>query len=246
MYKHRNEDSGTHTRHSGLDPESPEYNMKTDIHSHIIPFIDDGAKTMEEAISLAKSMHAWGFERITCTPHIMRLYPNTPDVILKAFDEFREALALSGCPVDLRVSAEYRLNPELWNEVLEKNWLIPIEDKYILMEFPIGNPNDMDGLVPLEEFKKVISLGLTPVLPHPERYAWLPHDELLRYVDTGVLIQSNYGSLAGLYGAEPQKLAQRYLNEGIISFLSTDMHNQQYIDSIGAWLDEGNELWNLE
>ncbi len=220
--------------------------MKVDIHSHILPAIDDGAKNLEESLRLAKSMAGWGFERLTCTPHIMRLYKNTPDMIRRAFDSFSEALALSGCTIELRMSAEYRLNPELWSEVLEKNWLMPIEDKYILMEFPIGNPADMDGVNPLEEFLRIKALGLTPVLPHPERYAWLPHDELLRYVDAGVKIQSNYGSLAGLYGPEPQRIAMSLLDQGLISFLATDMHNQRYVDSISAWLAEGNSLWDIE
>ncbi len=219
--------------------------MKIDIHSHIVPFIDDGPKNMEEAISLAKSMASWGFERITCTPHIMRLYPNTPDKIINAFERFQEELALSGCHVDLRVSAEYRLNPELWSEVLEKNWLMPIEDKYILMEFPIGNPHDMDGVDPMDEFRKILALGLTPVLPHPERYSWLPKDELLKYIDAGVRIQSNYGSLSGLYGAEAQRIVQSLLDEGLVSFLATDMHNRKYIDSIGTWLSDGNKLWDM-
>ncbi len=219
--------------------------MKTDIHCHILPGIDDGAKTTEEAIGLASSMASWGFERITCTPHIMRLYPNTPEMIRIKFEKFQEALSVFGCDVELKMSAEYRLNPELWSEVLEKNWLMPIEDKYILMEFPIGNPHDMDGLKPLDEFMKIKSMGLIPVLPHPERYAWLPKDELMRYIDAGVIIQSNHGSLAGLYGPEPQRIANELLNEGLISILATDLHNQHYIDSIGAWLSAGNSLWDI-
>ncbi len=220
--------------------------MKTDIHCHILPGIDDGAKTMEEAVSLASSMASWGFERITCTPHIMRLYPNTPEMILEKFEEFRENLAQSGCDVELRMSAEYRLNPELWAEVLEKNRLMPIEDKYILMEFPIGNPHDMDGLDPMDEFMKIKALGLIPVLPHPERYAWLPKDELMRYVEAGVKIQSNYGSFSGLYGPESQRIANELLNDALISFLATDLHSRQYVDSIGAWLSSGNSLWDLD
>ncbi len=219
--------------------------MIIDLHCHIVPGIDDGARTMEEAISLATSMASWGFERITCTPHIMRLYPNTPDMIIKKFGIFQEALAMSGCSVELRISAEYRLNPELWNEVLEKNWLMPIEDKYILMEFPIGNPGDMDGIDPLKEFNRIKAMGLTPVLPHPERYSWLPDDELMRYVDAGVKIQSNYGSLAGLYGTSAQTKAMNILDKGLVSFLATDLHNQQYIDTIGSWLKEGNQLMDI-
>ncbi len=220
--------------------------MTIDIHSHILPGIDDGAKTTEEAISLASSMVSWGFERIYCTPHIMRLYPNTPEMICRKFDRFQEELSLSGCGVELKISAEYRLNSELWSEVLEKNWLMPIEDRYILMELPIGNPADMGGIRPIEEFRRILSLGLIPILPHPERYAWLPKDELMRYVDAGVKIQSNYGSLAGLYGQESQRMAEELLDEGLVSFLATDMHNRDYIDSIGNWLSAGNTLRKFE
>ena len=141
------------------------------------------------------------------------------------------------------MSAEYRLVPETWPEVLRENWLMPIEDKYILTELPIFDPSDIGDIKPMEEFRKVISMGLTPVLPHPERYFYLSHDELLKFVDAGVKIQSNYGSLAGLYGPEAQEKARFILDEGLTSFLATDMHNMQYIRSISAWLSEGNSLW---
>lgn len=217
--------------------------MKVDFHSHILPGIDDGAKTLEESVQLASAMASWGFERITCTPHITRLYRNTPEIIKSEFDRLEEALSTEGVKVELRMSAEYRLNPETWPDVLAKGWLMPIEDKFILMEFPISHRSEMGGLNPMEEFKKVISLGLTPILPHPERYFYLSHDELMTYVDAGVKIQSNYGSLAGLYGLEAQERAQKLIDEGIVSFLATDMHNMKYVESIGTWLSSGNPLW---
>lgn len=217
--------------------------MKVDFHSHILPGIDDGAKTLEESVQLASAMASWRFERITCTPHITRLYRNTPEIIKSEFDRLEEALSTDGVKVELRMSAEYRLNPETWPDVLSKGWLMPIEDKFILMEFPISHRSEMGGLNPMEEFKKVISLGLTPILPHPERYFYLSHDELMTYVDAGVKIQSNYGSLAGLYGLEAQERAQKLIDEGIVSFLATDMHNMKYVESIGTWLFSGNPLW---
>lgn len=217
--------------------------MKVDFHSHILPGIDDGAKTLEESVQLASAMASWRFERITCTPHITRLYRNTPEIIKSEFDRLEEALSTDGVKVELRMSAEYRLNPETWPDVLAKGWLMPIEDKFILMEFPISHRSEMGGLNPMEEFKKVISLGLTPILPHPERYFYLSHDELMTYVDAGVKIQSNYGSLAGLYGLEAQERAQKLIDEGIVSFLATDMHNMKYVESIGTWLSSGNPLW---
>ena len=220
--------------------------MKIDIHSHILPGIDDGAKTLEESVQLVTEMAGWGFERLTCTPHITKKFRNTPETIQEKFDILNNALSANGLSIDLRMSAEYRLNPETWPEILKSEQFMPIEDRYILMEFPINEPSDMGDLNPMEEFLKVMSLGLTPILPHPERYFYLQHDDLLRYVDAGVKIQSNYGSLAGVYGSEVCKRAQSLIDEGIVSFLATDMHNMQYIKTIRSWLDEGNQLWDMQ
>lgn len=217
--------------------------MIIDFHSHILPGIDDGARTLEESIQIVKAMSAMGFDRITCTPHITKKYRNTPENIKERFDMLVTGMKDSGTEVDLRMSAEYRLNPETWPDILAKGKLMPIEDKFILMEFPINDESDMYGLDPEEEFRKVISLGLTPILPHPERYAYLPHETLLRYVDLGIRIQSNYGSLAGIYGEEVQTKAQALIDEGIVSFLATDMHNMLYVKAIEAWLGVGNSLW---
>lgn len=220
--------------------------MKTDIHSHILPGIDDGAKTLEESIQLVTEMAGWGFERLTCTPHITKKFRNTPEMIKEKFDLLVNTLADKGLSIELRMSAEYRLNPETWPEILKSGRLMPIEDKYLLMEFPINEPSDMGDLNPMEEFRKVISLGLIPVLPHPERYFYLNHDDLLRYVDAGVKIQSNYGSLAGVYGLEVRSRAQSLIDEGIVSFLASDMHNMGYIKTISSWLQSGNSLWDMQ
>ena len=190
-------------------------------------------------------MKEWGFERITCTPHITNKFRNNPETIRPAFELLQNALQEHGTDIELKMSAEYRLVPETWPEVLEKQWLMPIEDRFILMELPIFDPEDIKDIKPIEEFRKVKSLGLTPLLPHPERYFYLPYDELLRFVDAGVMIQSNYGSLAGVYGTEVQQRVQRLLDEGLVSFLATDMHNMHYIKTIGSWFSEGNSIWEF-
>ena len=216
--------------------------MKLDFHSHILPGIDDGATDMNNAVELATALKDWGFERVTCTPHITNKFRNTPDTIRPVFESLQEALYLKGVNLDLKMSAEYRIVPETWPEILEKGWIMPIEDKFLLMELPIFNPEDIGNLKPLEEFKKVISLGLTPLLPHPERYFYLDNDELMRYVDAGVKIQSNYGSLAGLYGEEAQQNAMNLVNEGLVSYYGTDMHNLHYVEVMGKWFSEGNQI----
>jgi protein-tyrosine phosphatase len=151
-------------------------------------------------------------------------------------------LYVKGIDVELKMSAEYRLVPETWPEVLEKNWIMPIEDKYILTELPISKPEELGWVKPLEEFKKLVSLGLTPILPHPERYFYLSHRDLMSYVDAGVVIQCNYGSFAGLYGNTAQQNAENLVNEGIVSLYGTDMHNLHYVKVIGDWFASGHPI----
>ena len=219
--------------------------MKLDFHSHILPGLDDGAISIEDSLMLAKAMKDWGFERVTCTPHITNLHPNTPDTIRPAFEQLQEALAVTGIDLDIRMSAEYRLVPQTWPEVLEKNWIMPIEDKYLLMELPISNPEQMGDIKPLEEFKRIISMGLTPILPHPERYFYLSHRELMSYVEAGVKIQCNYGSLAGLYGDTVEQNVRNIIDEGIVSFYGTDLHNAHYVKVLTDWFSQGNPIESI-
>jgi tyrosine-protein phosphatase YwqE len=216
--------------------------MKIDYHSHILPGLDDGARDIEDAVMLAEAMHGWGFERITCTPHINALYRNTPETIRPAFEELQEALYATGNGPELKMSAEYRIVPETWPEVLRKEWLMPIEGKYILTELPISKPQEMGNLKPLEEFRKLTAMGLIPILPHPERYFYLSRQELMSYIDAGVIIQCNYGSFAGLYGQESQKIAQELRDAGLVSLYGTDMHNAHYVKVMGDWFAAGNAI----
>lgn len=216
--------------------------MKLDFHSHILPGLDDGATDIEDAVAMVSAMKDWGFERITCTPHITNKFRNTPETIKRAFEELQEALYVRNIEVDMRMSAEYRLVPETWPEVLEKNWLMPIEDRFILMELPIFNPKDIKDIKPLEEFRKVISMGLTPLLPHPERYFYLSEKELTEFLEAGVRIQSNYGSLAGLYGEKAEKNVRHLVDQGLVSYYGTDMHNLHYVKVIGQWFAKGNRI----
>ena len=214
--------------------------MKLDFHSHILPGIDDGATDINNAVRLATAMKGWGFDRVTCTPHITNKFRNTPETIRPAFEQLQEALYLQGIDLDLRMSAEYRIVPQTWPEVLEKGWIMPIEDRFVLMELPIFDPTDIGDLKPLEEFKKVVSMGLIPLLPHPERYFYLSRRELMEFLEAGVRIQSNYGSLAGLYGDTAEQNARCLADEGLVSYWGTDMHNMHYVKVIGEWFADGN------
>ena len=213
-----------------------------DLHCHILPGLDDGATDIENAIELVSAMKSWGFERVTCTPHITNKFRNTPETIRPAFELLQEEIDKRNIGLEIRMSAEYRLVPETWPEVLEKNWLMPIEDKYIIMELPIFNPEDIKDLKPLDEFRKVISMGLIPLLPHPERYFYLSRKELMSFLEAGVRIQCNYGSLAGLYGETAEQNARSLVEEGLVYCYGTDMHNTHYVKVMGEWFAKGNRI----
>ena len=85
-------------------------------------------------------------------------------------------------------------------------------------------------------------MGLTPVLPHPERYFYLPWSDLMSYVDAGVKIQCNYGSLAGLYGEEVRQRVNKIISEGMVPFYGTDLHNGHYVEVISEWFRAGNNI----
>ena len=216
--------------------------MKLDFHSHILPGIDDGAKDINESLMLAKALKDWGFDRVPCTPHITSKYPNTPQDIMPKFEHLKEELDKSGIGLDIRLSAEYRLVPETWPKVLENNWLMPIEDRFILMELPISHREEMGLINPVEEFRKIASMGLTPILPHPERYFYLTEQELSDILDAGGKIQCNYGSYAGLYGEEVRQRAVALQDKGMVSFYGTDLHNAHYVQVIGSWFAAGNSI----
>ena len=216
--------------------------MKLDFHSHILPGIDDGAKDINESLMLAKALKDWGFDMVTCTPHITSKYPNTPQDIMPKFEQLKEELDKSGIGLDIRLSAEYRLVPETWPKVLENNWLMPIEERFILMELPISHREEMGLINPVEEFRKIASMGLTPILPHPERYFYLTEQELSDILDAGGKIQCNYGSYAGLYGEEVRQRAVALQDKGMVSFYGTDLHNAHYVQVIGSWFAAGNSI----
>ena len=206
--------------------------MKIDYHCHILPGIDDGAASIEESMLMIHALKDWGFDRVYCTPHITTKFKNTPESIRPAFELLKKAVNAAGIDIDLRMSAECRLVPETWPQVLEQNWLMPIEDKYILMEFPISKPYKIGNIKPMEEFQKILSMGLTPMLAHPERYLYLTDNDLMSYLEVGVKFQSNYGSLAGLYGEQVRQNVLKLKDEGMISFYGTDLHNTKYVGAL--------------
>lgn len=203
--------------------ESGIFNGYTDWHSHILPGVDDGVKTMEESIEVLKAYETLGFERVWLTPHIMEDYPNTTNGLRQRFEELKNNWRGS---LDIRLASENMLD-SLFEERLVSNDFLPIgeDGNHLLVETSYYTPPmGMD-----EMLDRVKEIGYFPVLAHPERYRYMDEREYLRLKGKGVLFQMNFVSLVGGYGETARKKAEWLLSKGMIDLTGSDVHRLDHI-----------------
>jgi len=203
----------------------------TDIHSHLIPGIDDGVKTLEESVSLIKQLHETGINRIITTPHIRgELYENTPDIILSGLEQVKEALKEQQIEITIEAAAEYYVDEYFGEKIRNNEPLMTFgHQKYILIEFSHFSPpvNYKTILFDLQ------SRGYHVVLAHPERYYYFHNnmDVFQDFYERGILLQLNLVSLAGFYDKPAMKIARKLIEKGFYSFAGSDLHNKFYLDA---------------
>lgn len=211
--------------------------LGVDIHSHLIPGIDDGARTIEESLELVKGMVELGFKRLITTPHVMLdFYPNTREEILTGLEKLRRAVAEAGIEVEIHASAEYHIDEEFENLLEGKNFLV-LPGNFVLIEPSfIQSPPGLDTYLFQMQTK-----GYRPIMAHPERYGYWQGDldnyEQLRI--SGCHLQVNLLSLAGHYGAATRKTAFKLIRSGLVEFLGSDLHNRVHLDELRELLKDG-------
>ena len=214
--------------------KSPDFeHYLVDIHSHLIPGIDDGVKTMEESINLIKKMKSLGFEKLITTPHIMRhRFPNTSDIIKKGFEKVQEEVIKQNIDIKLEVASEYFYD-EHFLELIEKDDILSFGDNYVLFELPYSPHKSTTPPIGIENtIFELQNRGYKPVLAHPERYMYFTNrmERLLSFKNQALLFQINVNSFGGFYGKTAKKNAQILLKEGVVDFVGSDLHNQKYIN----------------
>lgn len=198
----------------------------TDWHSHILPGVDDGIKTMEETLATLKDMEELGVKHLWLTPHIMEDYPNETAFLRERFKEVKDAYKGK---IELHLGAENMLD-NLFEERLEENDFLPIGEKgnHLLVETSYYNPPmNMIGIL-----QRIKSKGYFPVLAHPERYQYMDEADYERIKEMGVLYQANYFSLVGAYGRTAQKKLEWMLKEGMINAWGSDLHRNSVLSHL--------------
>lgn len=206
----------------------------TDIHCHIIPGVDDGAKNPEVSANLIERMQAWGIKRIIASPHVTRYtFENDLSTITPAMDALHTELAARGNSIIITHSAEYRID-ELFLQRLDNNDLMLLPDNHILIENSfLQEPWNLEQLV----FDLQVR-GLKPILAHPERYAYY-YQRKDRYEElhaNGLAFQINLLSIAGAYGKGERKIAEYLIGKGFVDYIGTDLHRADQADIVDQYL----------
>ena len=216
--------------------------LQADMHSHLIPGIDDGAPDMETSLQLIRGLNQLGFKKLITTPHIMwDMYKNTREDLLKRVEIVQQKVKEEKIDVEIKVAAEYFIDANFKSLLEKKEPLLSIKDKMVLVEFSMASePIDLK-----EVLFEMQMQGYQPVIAHPERYSYnernLEFFEIMK--SSGYLFQLNILSLAGMYGRSPQVLARNFIKNEYYEFVGTDLHNQQHLKllshpSIGPELEK--------
>jgi len=210
--------------------------VKIDMHSHLIPGIDDGARTIDDSVALARRMYELGYKKLITTPHIQHdFYKNTPEIILGGLEKVRAALQAENIPIEIEAAAEYLLD-DGFEELAENGDLLTFGDKYILVELSYFNPNpNLKSIV----FNLQID-GYKVILAHPERYSYWFNNfgKFERLKERGILFQMNIVSLAGFYQTHVKKFAETLVEREMIDLVGSDMHNMKYMEALEKSLKE--------
>ena len=203
--------------------------LEVDMHSHLLPDLDDGLETMEQTIAFAKELQQLGYKKLICTPHILPdVHDNSPENILPRLEEVRKAFKENDIDMPIEAAAEYMVGPDFHDAILRGDKLLTFGNNYILIEMSYAAPSQ--NIVQVIFDLKI--KGYRPILAHPERYNYyLGNNEIYDdFLARGCLLQINLLSLTGFYGKPVQKAAEYLVKNKMISFIGTDMHHQGHLN----------------
>ena len=200
--------------------------LKTDIHSHFIPGIDDGSPDMETTISLIKEMQQLGFKKVITTPHVMSdFFQNSSETILNGLADVRAELKIQNINMEIDAAAEYYIDYD-FEQKIGKEQLLTFGDNYLLVElsFMEASQNFYNII-----FKLQLE-GYKVVLAHPERYNYYQMKDYDDLVSRGVLLQINWLLLLGYYSPGIKSKTENLITKEIVSFVGTDCHNMNHAE----------------
>jgi tyrosine-protein phosphatase YwqE len=222
----------------GIPAAQQRIELTADLHSHLIPSIDDGAVNDDQAINLVRGLQELGFKKCITTPHIYRgVHNNSKEKILSGLSGLNNLLEHHHIKMEIEAAAEYFFDEQFF-ELIEKNDLMTFAKNQVLFELPFNSkPIMLADII----FKLNIA-GYQPVLAHPERYTFFHNRKLEEYhklKNAGVYFQLNLMSLVGYYGKEVELTAIELLKNNMVEYAGSDLHKEKHLPVIDAALHNG-------
>lgn len=204
--------------------------LEVDMHNHLLPGIDDGSQSTAQSISLIKGLHAMGFEKFICTPHIMAgVHPNTKSTIAAAHETLSKELRTADPKVKIFAAAEHMIDEEL-ETIIKKDNLCVMPGGYVLIEMSYL----AESKALFQTILDIQNLGYKPILAHPERYNYYHYnfDMYKQIKDAGCLLQLNLLSISRYYGTEVKVAALTMIKSGMYDFVGTDTHHEKHLTAL--------------
>lgn len=199
-----------------------------DIHSHLIPNVDDGSKSVEETFMLIKEADRAGITDIILTPHyIVNSYEQNANTLILLKDKLQQILDKDKINVKLHIGMEVYITDNLIDLLKQNKLLTMANSKYLLMELPLNTHVQYEDII----IFKLIENNIIPIIAHPERYKFIQEnpDKVEELIESGCLMQSNIGSILGIYGNHAKQTFKYLLKKDLIHFLGTDTHRKDTI-----------------
>lgn len=213
--------------------------LGVDIHSHLLPGIDDGCKDVAESVSFIKRLQDLGFEKLICTPHIFtELYPNSSETILPALKKVKDELVKQNVDIEIGAAAEYMIDEQF---TIHPD-LIALPGKHLLIEMSY-----------LNEYPKIEQVifdlqikGYSIILAHPERYNFYHQNykSYQRLKDHGCIFQLNLLAISGYYGKDVKRTAEYLLEHKLYDVAGTDLHSERHLGVLEKLVNSG-KLFDL-
>lgn len=203
--------------------------LSQDIHSHLLPGIDDGSPDIETSLQLLKSLSDAGIRKFICTPHVIGdMYRNTPETINQALGKLQTAVSKAGLDIEVSAAAEYMLDDHFMELLRNKEPLMKLSKNHILTELSYSTAPER-----LEEISFEINVNnYHPLMAHPERYRYYHqnYDAYHRMKELGFLLQVNLLSLTGYYGKSAAKAAKYIIDNNLADFVGSDLHHFNHLN----------------
>lgn len=203
----------------------------TDIHSHILPGIDDGSPDIKTSLQLIQGLYNLGIRKSIATPHIIGdMYRNTPFIINSALEKLKEACYVANIDIELYAAAEYMLDDYFIELLRNRAPLLILHKNILLTEISYSTAPDNLEII----LSNILEEGYQPVLAHPERYHFY-HQNYKQYnhlKEMGFILQVNFLSLTGYYGNGAKKAARYILENNLASLIGTDLHHHNHLAAL--------------